>query len=158
MPCRQQYRSIHERYRPHITSALHLKRLELLSLIFQLKVNERKLFCLETSRQFYKFRMRIACNKSFFEMRSCFLRPCHTVQFFCNLQCNGLNCKLQGELHRVTSLACNLQCNKKLHSKLREKLNWLLLFAMLRDKLQRLKPLLATCLAIFTKLANQKAG
>ena len=57
--------------------------------------------------------------------------------------------QVASQIARVTSLVCNLQCNKKLHCRLQEKFNWLQLFAMLRDKLQRLTPLLATCVAIF---------
>ena len=46
----------------------------------------------------------------------------------------------------MTSLVCKLQCSKILHFTLQEKLNWLLRFAMLPDKLQHLTPLHATCL------------
>ena len=73
--------------------------------------------------------------------------------FPCNLQSNGvaLHCKLQGRLPRVIPHVCNQSRNEKLRCKLQRKQKQLLLFAMLRDKLQRVTPPLQLVSQFFEK-------
>ena len=73
----------------------------------------------------------------------------HNAIFFATCNAMALHCKLQGRFPCVTPHVCNQSRNKKLHCKLQRKQKQLLLFAMLRDKLQRVTPPTATCLAIF---------
>ena len=61
----------------------------------------------------------------------------HEAIFLATCNAMALHCKLQSRLPRVTPHVCNQSRNEKLRCKLQRKQKQLLLFAMLRDKLQR---------------------
>ena len=75
----------------------------------------------------------------------------HEAIFLATCNAMALHCKLQRRLPRVTPHVCNQSCNEKLRCKLQRKQKQLLLFTMLRDKLQRVTPPLQLFSQFFEK-------
>ena len=86
----------------------------------------------------------------------------HEAIFLATCNAMVLHCKLQGRLPRVTPHVCNQSRNEKLRCKLQKKQKQHLLFAMLRDKLQRVTPPLQLVSQFFEKepitIRNQNAA
>ena len=75
----------------------------------------------------------------------------HETIFLATCNAMALHCKLQGRLPRVTPHVFNQSRHEKLRCKLQRKQKQLLLFAMLRDKLQHVTPPLQLVSQFFEK-------